>query len=371
MAATAPRHRIGPFPGARRAWGIARIALPGLAMSLIAIPARASCPSSCPAPASWGQPFSFAGFTWERKSGCGGPGPNCWAPEHAALVAPDGLHLRLARAGGRWFAGEIRTTQPVGYGDYAVQVVGRPDLLDPNVVLGIFLYDDDGAEAGEACPGELDMESGRFGDPLAPNGHAVTYVPGTCSPADLYDFGYALTGTHTTHQLRWGPGMAALRWLHGHRCEPDSPEQVIAERRFDSPRVPEGGRMRLHINLWAFAGQPPGDHQDVEVVIRDIVTGCVVADAGVTGNDPGPALAVRPNPARREADVWFELPREERVQVTVVDVSGRRVATLAEGVLAAGRHQRPWAAGDHGPGVYFVRLVVGASVVSRRMVLLE
>ena len=340
-------------------------------VSLLARPTHASCPSSCPAPAVWTQPFSFAGLTWERKSGCGGPGPNCWVPGNAEPVAGDGIHMRLTRASGKWYAGEIRTTAPVGYGDYSVQLVGRTDLLDANVVLGIFLYDDEGAEAGEVCPAELDMESSRFGEPLAPNGHGVVYVPGLCGPADLYDFRYSLNGTYTTDQLSWGPGVAYLRWLHGHRCAPETPDQIIAERFFSSPLVPAAGRMRLHINLWAFAGNAPTDQQPVEVVIRDIVTTCQVAAAGPAPRGGAAALAVRPNPSAGETEIGFELPGEGQAQVTIVDVTGRRVATLADAVFPAGRHMVRWRPGVRVAGVYFARLTIGSRVVTQRMILLR
>jgi hypothetical protein len=318
----------------------------------------------------WSQPFSFAGLTWERKGGCGGPGPNCWAPENAAPVAAEGVRMRLTRVAGRWYAAEIRTTAPVGYGSYSVRVVGRPDLFDASVVLGIFLYDDEGAEGGDPCPAELDLESSRFGDPQGPNGHAVVDVPGQCGPADLHEFSYALNGTFTTHQLDWIAGEAALRWMHGHRCSPETPDQLIAERIFRSPAVPVAGRMRLHINLWAFAGNGPADHQDVEVVIRDIVGTCdAVAATEPPPLDDGPSLAARPFPGG--TDVRFTLPGDGRAQVTVVDVSGRTLARLVDADLPAGSHQVRW---DHTAvpaGVYFARLTLAGVSVARRIVVVR
>jgi hypothetical protein len=341
-----------------------------LVLSIMGSAAHAACPSSCPVPAAWGQPFTFAGLTWERKSGCGGPGPNCWAPANAE-VAADGVHMRLTRVSGRWYAGEIRTVQPVGYGTYSVRLIGRTDQLDPNVVLGIFLYDDEGAEAGEPCPAELDMESSRFGDPLAPNGHGVVYASGQCGTADLYDFDYGLNGDYTTHQLGWEPGVASLRWLHGHLCTPQWPEQVIAQRTFASPLVPVAGRMRLHINLWAFAGNAPTDHQNVEVVLHDIVTTCgATAAAEPPSADLAPMLAVRPNPVQGETEVWFTGAAGERVTVTVVDVAGRHVTTLAEGV-STGTQRVRWSARGRDAGVYFVRMTAGARIITRRVVVLD
>src|SRR5690606_24918099 len=49
--------------------------------------------------------------------------------------------------------------------------------------------------------------------------------------------------------------------------------------------------------------------------------------------------AVRPNPVRGTATVAFRLPAPGPVRVALYDVRGRRVAVLAEGARAAGRHE--------------------------------
>lgn len=71
----------------------------------------------------------------------------------------------------------------------------------------------------------------------------------------------------------------------------------------------------------------------------------------------------RPNPAREGAEIAFELPGETRVDLGVYDLGGRRVATLADGVLGAGPHSVRWnARNDAGikvpAGLYFVRFQV-------------
>lgn len=68
----------------------------------------------------------------------------------------------------------------------------------------------------------------------------------------------------------------------------------------------------------------------------------------------------RPNPAHTGADLAFELPREAAVDAGVYDLGGRRVATLAGGVLGAGPHTLRWNARDDAgrrvpAGLYFVR----------------
>lgn len=97
-----------------------------------------------------------------------------------------------------------------------------------------------------------------------------------------------------------------------------------------------------------------------------------------TGVAPhSPALALRapqPNPARGSVSLSFDLPAAGRVALSVHDVGGRLVRTIAAGErLASGRHERSWDGRDDGgravaPGVYLVRLQAGEGVLTRRVV---
>ena len=80
---------------------------------------------------------------------------------------------------------------------------------------------------------------------------------------------------------------------------------------------------------------------------------------------------VQPNPVRGTGLVGFALPAAAAVRLSVLDVQGREVATLAEGDYAAGRHQVRWEhAGGTGPGLYFVRLsAMGRTLVRRTVVM--
>ncbi|UCH78079.1 MAG: T9SS type A sorting domain-containing protein [Candidatus Coatesbacteria bacterium] len=80
-----------------------------------------------------------------------------------------------------------------------------------------------------------------------------------------------------------------------------------------------------------------------------------------------------PNPARTEAVITFTLPEAGPARLTVYDVSGRRVATLAEGALEAGEREVVWnLTDDRGasvpPGVYFYRLETPTETAARRLV---
>ncbi len=76
------------------------------------------------------------------------------------------------------------------------------------------------------------------------------------------------------------------------------------------------------------------------------------------------ALSALPNPGRGDQRLAFVLPLAGQVRLTVLDLAGRRLATLADGIETAGEHSVSWsgrdAAGRRAPaGVYFARLEVG------------
>ena len=68
----------------------------------------------------------------------------------------------------------------------------------------------------------------------------------------------------------------------------------------------------------------------------------------------------------------FSVARETRVHVSVVDLMGREVAVLADGVAPAGSHHVSW---DHAAvapaGMYFVRYQAEGRVLVRRFALLH
>jgi len=69
----------------------------------------------------------------------------------------------------------------------------------------------------------------------------------------------------------------------------------------------------------------------------------------------------------------FDLPSAANAELSVFDAAGRRVATLVQGDLPAGRHSASWdgvAAGGErvAAGLYFARLSTPQGSVSRRIV---
>jgi hypothetical protein len=111
-----------------------------------------------------------------------------------------------------------------------------------------------------------------------------------------------------------------------------------------------------------------------DVILYDAATLPVGAEV-----EPGmipPHLRLRiawPNPTSGAVRAMLELPRPGRVEARVVDVNGRRVATLFEGAAMAGTRVLAWdgrdSAGRGAPaGVYFLVATSGGSTTSTRFV---
>jgi hypothetical protein len=126
---------------------------------------------------------------------------------------------------------------------------------------------------------------------------------------------------------------------------------------------PDGGKL-AHI-----AGRPYRmNHTDlrgnVETILKDFFGEPYSPGTGV---DTGPARVPltlgtgAPNPFRVSTGISFSLPAAGPAELTIYDVSGRLVRTLARGMLPAGRSSVTWdgrtADGQRvASGVYFVRL---------------
>jgi len=99
-----------------------------------------------------------------------------------------------------------------------------------------------------------------------------------------------------------------------------------------------------------------------------------------TADAPQPVTTARlllaapnPNPSSATTQLDFALPSAASAELTVFDAAGRRVATLVQGDLPAGRHSATWdgraASGERAAaGLYFARLTTPQGSVSRRIV---
>jgi hypothetical protein len=187
----------------------------------------------------------------------------------------------------------------------------------------------------------------------------------TATLLSLFEAGWTAEGV----EVRWRFGVTG-RFV-GARLERggtgNGPWSAVSEMR------DAGGEITVLLDRGTEAG-----HTYYYRIVATEVDGSVVSFGPlsvVAGQVVGAAalVMVAPNPSPGMVQVEFEVAREAPVRLSVLDVQGRLVAVLAEGVRRPGRHLAAWdGTGESGrmpPGLYFVRYTAPGTSVARRVVL--
>jgi hypothetical protein len=83
------------------------------------------------------------------------------------------------------------------------------------------------------------------------------------------------------------------------------------------------------------------------------------------------ALSCFPNPFNAQTEIRFALPQAARVELALFDILGRRVATLANEVLATGEHSVPFDGSNLGSGIYFAHLSASHRQTALKLMLIR
>ena len=81
--------------------------------------------------------------------------------------------------------------------------------------------------------------------------------------------------------------------------------------------------------------------------------------------------AAYPNPFNPTTRISFAIPADTDVSISVYNLQGREVVSLANGSYDAGYHQVIWNADSHSSGVYFVKMVAGSYVNTQKLMLVK
>ena len=333
-----------------------------------------------------GNTLSFGGHSWRIKGpGYYGPGGNLFC-DTSDCVWVDGegkLHLTYQKRGSSWFGTEVATQESLGYGDYILTTEGRLDLVDPQVVLGIFLWEygpcwDDGYLWWNAF-NEIDIEYSYWGNLGANIGQFVAQPYNWSGNINKFDYNFS-EGEVTSHAMRWLADKVEYRvWRGG--PDDESQANMIHSWTYTGPHIPRPEQPRMHLNMWRFDGTVASDQ---EVVFQDftfIPAGGVSHVGDGSGGRVPAAPAGRmhpaaPNPFNPRTTVRFDLVRDGFTELDVYDLNGRRVRTLTSGYLSAGEHQETWDGLNDGgrpvaSGVYLFRLRGSDFVESQRVALIK
>lgn len=89
---------------------------------------------------------------------------------------------------------------------------------------------------------------------------------------------------------------------------------------------------------------------------------------GVEENDQVFGVALYPNPTSNDLNIQYTLGNASGVQVAVVDVMGKEVATFNEGVQTEGAHTLNVNAASFANGVYYVNITSDATTVTKKFI---
>jgi hypothetical protein len=220
---------------------------------------------STPSPVT--RSLSFAGYDWQVKYSEDrvGPGPNFFSnKKEDVFVDEEGrLHLRIVNRDGHWYTTEVVNTENLGYGLYTFHLVTPVDQLDPNIVLGLFTWDDNAPEENYR---EIDIEFSRWGQPENDNAQYVAQP--YYKTANIHRFNVVLGNQTSTHSFLWQPDGILFQSSYGYQAATPFPADIQSWF-YEGTDNPPPGDENIRMNLWLRDGKPPLDAQDSEVIVSN------------------------------------------------------------------------------------------------------
>ncbi len=209
--------------------------------------------------------IDFSGYKWQVKMSEEpvGPGPNMYS-DNAKNVWVDSagrLHLKITNVKGKWSCAEVVSQLSFGFGVYRFYLDSRVDNLDPNVVLGLFTWNDDPAYYNR----EIDIEFSRWAEKINQNAQFVVQ-PYTLAE-NIVRFSQPTALVQSVHSFFWTPTEVVFQSFKGHNPESENPLDKVIEWTYAND-VPQAGGENARMNLWLFRGARPTDGRQVEVIIK-------------------------------------------------------------------------------------------------------
>ncbi len=205
--------------------------------------------------------LDFAGYPWTVRSSTSpiGPGPNLFDAKGPFVDASGALHLRIVKTPAGWQSSEVILNPSFGYGTYRWALQGPVASLDPNVVLGLVIYDDSTTAPFNR---ELDFEASLFTFLTGPT-NAQYVVQPYYSPGNLQRITLPKAAV-TIVSLTWTPGSVAFT---GETVKGNGKATALQSWTNTSSSVPDLGTQRVHMNLWLNQGFAPEDGRPVTIKV--------------------------------------------------------------------------------------------------------
>ena len=213
------------------------------------------------------------------------------------------------------------------------------------------------------------------------------------------DTGWAVGGVYTITRTTdggetWGGGYDSF--IPHENEETDSPPATFTSIQFMNANTgcytsshAFGGRIILTTNGgtdWTIDYPTTRDRRLTSVCLRDLNHAWAVGQGGtilrrsvltqVNGSEVVIPSVYRlyqnyPNPFNPLTTINFDIPRNSKVNISIFDASGRRIAEIFNGETTAGVHSIKWDGSAFASGVYFCRLTAGDFSIASKMILVK
>ena len=147
------------------------------------------------------------------------------------------------------------------YGTYRFYLDSPVDAPDPNVVLGLFTWNDDTSYNHR----EIDIEFSRWGS--ANNQNAQYVVQPYTLPQNILRFQEPSGLNQSTHSFLWKSDAVSFKSLKGLNATAPDSSYIIKQWVFTGT-VPQAGGENARMNLWLFRGRPPTNGQEAEIIVN-------------------------------------------------------------------------------------------------------
>jgi hypothetical protein len=207
--------------------------------------------------------INFSGYEWYVKDSLvsgekWGPGPNWWngSSESVWVDFRGYLHLKIVKVGSQWHCAEVWSKESFGYGQYLFQVDPFVEMMDKNIILGLFTYYNDTQE--------IDIELAKWGDLNAENSQYV--VQPYYNEGNMKRFNTEFQNRTTTHSFIWTNN--SIQFSSGFGNISNYNQSTYTQWTYTGKDNPIPGTEKVHINLWLMNGLPPSNNQEFEVIIE-------------------------------------------------------------------------------------------------------
>ena len=210
-----------------------------------------------------GDTIEFSGYKWVTKETYGkhtGPGNNYFsgAKENAFVDKESKLHLKLTNVDGKWYCPEVRLVEQLGYGRYYFYMDSLPQVLDKNIVIGMFVYD---LQDTTNFHNEIDIEFSKWGHDSSFNSQFVI------QPEELNAFRYESNlSLKTRHMIELRKHKITFSSAYP---SSDSAKASVEYIRFKKkPGYTYYTKdERVIFNVWLFRASEPSNLKEFEVII--------------------------------------------------------------------------------------------------------